>query len=295
MYCSPPGSSVHGVSQARILKLVAISFSRGASRPRDYTRVFCVGRHFLYYWAPLGSPFNFYEVLFINLSFYRLYVWWTLEPLNFVPCFSSKVIVWCFPSEFVMHFELFLCKIWDRLKFFFFLFSFCFLFRLWESIGSHSIFENCSFPTELFLCLCQRSTVHISVGLYLSSLPLICLFIPLSVPCSLEYYSSVTPLKIRLIPHALFLFLSTVLAILVSLPLHKHFKVLSSISTKKSCWDFDKNYSKAIYQYRKLIYVFLNMSTCLPTACLFIYLDLWFLSWAFSNFQYTSPIHVLLD
>ena len=33
--CSPPGSSVHGVLQARILEWVAISFSGGASRPRD--------------------------------------------------------------------------------------------------------------------------------------------------------------------------------------------------------------------------------------------------------------------
>ena len=32
--CSPPGSSVRGISQARILEWVAISFSRGSSRPR---------------------------------------------------------------------------------------------------------------------------------------------------------------------------------------------------------------------------------------------------------------------
>ena len=35
---SPPGSSVHGVFQARILKWVAISFSRGSSQPRDQNR-----------------------------------------------------------------------------------------------------------------------------------------------------------------------------------------------------------------------------------------------------------------
>ena len=35
MDCSPPGSSVHGISQARILKWVAIPFSRGSSQPRD--------------------------------------------------------------------------------------------------------------------------------------------------------------------------------------------------------------------------------------------------------------------
>ena len=34
MDCSPPGSSVHGISQARILKWVAISFSRGSSWPK---------------------------------------------------------------------------------------------------------------------------------------------------------------------------------------------------------------------------------------------------------------------
>ena len=33
--CSPSGSSVHGISQARILKWVAISFSRGSSQSRD--------------------------------------------------------------------------------------------------------------------------------------------------------------------------------------------------------------------------------------------------------------------
>ena len=37
MDCSPPGSSVYGISQARILKWVAISSSRGSSLPRDQT------------------------------------------------------------------------------------------------------------------------------------------------------------------------------------------------------------------------------------------------------------------
>ena len=45
--CSPPGSSVHGILQARILEWVAISFSRGSSRPRDQTQVSCIaGRRF---------------------------------------------------------------------------------------------------------------------------------------------------------------------------------------------------------------------------------------------------------
>ena len=37
--CSPPGSSVHGILQARILEWGAIAFSRGSSRPRDRTQV----------------------------------------------------------------------------------------------------------------------------------------------------------------------------------------------------------------------------------------------------------------
>ena len=39
MDCSPPGSSVHEIFQARILEWVTISFSRGSSQPRDQTWV----------------------------------------------------------------------------------------------------------------------------------------------------------------------------------------------------------------------------------------------------------------
>ena len=35
MDCSPPGSSIHGIFQARVLEWVAISFSRGSSRHKD--------------------------------------------------------------------------------------------------------------------------------------------------------------------------------------------------------------------------------------------------------------------
>ena len=53
MDCSLPGSSVHGIFQARILKWVAISFSRRSFRPRDRTRVsHIVGRRFTV-WATI--------------------------------------------------------------------------------------------------------------------------------------------------------------------------------------------------------------------------------------------------
>ena len=49
---SPPGTSVHGILQAKILAWVAMPFSRGPSQPRDRTRISYVsrfGRQFLYH------------------------------------------------------------------------------------------------------------------------------------------------------------------------------------------------------------------------------------------------------
>ena len=50
--CSPPGSSVHGILQARLLKWVAMPSCRGSSRPRNQTHisyVSCIGRQVLYH------------------------------------------------------------------------------------------------------------------------------------------------------------------------------------------------------------------------------------------------------
>ena len=52
--CSLPGSSVHGMFQAKILELVAISSSRGSSWSRDRTcisYISCIGRQILYHWT----------------------------------------------------------------------------------------------------------------------------------------------------------------------------------------------------------------------------------------------------
>ena len=51
MECSPPGSSVHGILQARILEWVAVPFSRGSSQPRDRGWVFCIAGRFFTIWA----------------------------------------------------------------------------------------------------------------------------------------------------------------------------------------------------------------------------------------------------
>ena len=46
MDCSPPGSPIHGNSQARILEWFVISSSRGSSQPRDQTRICCLAGRF---------------------------------------------------------------------------------------------------------------------------------------------------------------------------------------------------------------------------------------------------------
>ena len=56
---SPPGFSVHGILQARILEWVAISSSRGSSQPRDRTcisYVSYIGKQVVYHQRQLGSP-----------------------------------------------------------------------------------------------------------------------------------------------------------------------------------------------------------------------------------------------
>ena len=50
MDCSPPGSSVHGISQARIQQWVVIPISSGSSWPRDWTQVSYIAGGFCTVW-----------------------------------------------------------------------------------------------------------------------------------------------------------------------------------------------------------------------------------------------------
>ena len=59
--CSPPGSSVRGIFQARILEWVVIPFSRGSFRPRNWTWIFCdscIGRQIVYYCTTWEASVN---------------------------------------------------------------------------------------------------------------------------------------------------------------------------------------------------------------------------------------------
>ena len=56
MACSLQGSSVHGIFQERVLEWVAISFSRGSSRPRDWTQVSRIAGRCFTVWATREVP-----------------------------------------------------------------------------------------------------------------------------------------------------------------------------------------------------------------------------------------------
>ena len=69
--CNPmdyslPGSSVHGILQARILEWVVIPFSRGSSQPRDQSQVFGIAGRFLIVWATRGVK-DIYDIFYIYM------------------------------------------------------------------------------------------------------------------------------------------------------------------------------------------------------------------------------------
>ena len=72
MDCSPPGSSVHGILQARILQWVVMSSSRGCSQPRDWTQVFHIAGGFFTIWATregLKVAFVYLNILIFPTTF----------------------------------------------------------------------------------------------------------------------------------------------------------------------------------------------------------------------------------
>jgi len=77
MDCSLPGSSVHGILQARILEWVAIPFSRESSRLRDWTRVSCTADRFFTVWATKEEKMSWFELNFVDK-----YIFFTLPPFQ---------------------------------------------------------------------------------------------------------------------------------------------------------------------------------------------------------------------
>ena len=108
-YCSPPGSSIHGILQARILEWVAIAFSRGSSWPRDRTQVSHIaGRHFNLWATREVLMYNRWPEILIGWikiivtkgSFSKAYLWYVCVfvlmhlCLQIIDCLLSFAICW---------------------------------------------------------------------------------------------------------------------------------------------------------------------------------------------------------
>ena len=79
MDCSPSGSSVHRISQARILECANISFSRGSSWARDWTWISCIfliDGQILHHWATWEACI-FLNMYFLDLKYILyIYIFW---------------------------------------------------------------------------------------------------------------------------------------------------------------------------------------------------------------------------
>ena len=81
---TPPGPSVHGIFQARILEQIAISFSRKSFQPKDPTCISCVsciGRWILCHWTTWVIPFFFMAEYYsiINIYIYHICIYSSID------------------------------------------------------------------------------------------------------------------------------------------------------------------------------------------------------------------------
>ena len=73
--CRLPGSSAHGILQARILEWVAIPFSRGSCCPRDQTQVSCVASRFFTIWVNREAPWLIHNKFSVNeVEYFETYI-----------------------------------------------------------------------------------------------------------------------------------------------------------------------------------------------------------------------------
>ena len=93
---SLPGSSVHGISQAKILEWAAIFFSRGSSQPKDQTPISCIGRQILHQkttWAqPVYIIFHLIRLAYKSFILVSLYVFIFLYSEIEKCCFLLKYL-----------------------------------------------------------------------------------------------------------------------------------------------------------------------------------------------------------
>ena len=96
MNCSPPGSSFHGIFQARILEWIAISFSRGSSQSKDQT---CVSDYLTL--GHLGSPSSnlLYWSIYYRIPHLIFIIVWHIPPSEWHEIIIFKIIIIMFTRE----------------------------------------------------------------------------------------------------------------------------------------------------------------------------------------------------
>ena len=95
MDCSPPGSSDHGILQARVLEWLAMPFSRGSSRPRAPAKISCIAGRLFTIWATGEAPFNIYSSGYISISIFQ-FIPPPPYPLVIISLFSPSVGLFLF-------------------------------------------------------------------------------------------------------------------------------------------------------------------------------------------------------
>ena len=118
--CSPPGSSVHGIFQARVLEWVAISFSKGSSQCRDWNWVSCIAGRCFTLWPCLHVLIGWVGRIFsqlIHLSNYHDVCFKYLTIL-FSYSVQSLICVWLFATPWpkAHQTDLSITNSWSLLK-----------------------------------------------------------------------------------------------------------------------------------------------------------------------------------
>ena len=106
MDCSPPDSSVRGISQARTLEWVVIPSTRASFRLRDQNHnscISCIGKWILYHWATWEAPY--YGVLLKQMARYltpRLWLHFSVSSIVYISSVSSVAKLCptlCYPMD----------------------------------------------------------------------------------------------------------------------------------------------------------------------------------------------------
>ena len=103
MDCSPPGSSVQEIFQARTLEWVAISFSRGSSQPRDWTQVSYTAGRFFTDWAPREAHVNI--TITIHICIYT-YIYIHTHTYVYILSSLSWQLMWKYKHFLIMIFKI---------------------------------------------------------------------------------------------------------------------------------------------------------------------------------------------